>query len=457
MNVLISLLAFLVAIAVLVAVHEFGHFVVARLLGVKVLRYSIGFGKVLFSWRPRGETEYAVSALPLGGYVKLLDEREGEVPESERHRAFNRQPIWRRAAILLAGPGFNFLFALLAYWVVYMVGIPGIKPVVGTIKPGSPAAMAGLHEKDTILAVNGSATATWQAVRFGVLAAVVDERPLRLRIQPPDGEKARAVQVRYGDSKALTKPGDMLDGLGLSPWLPPVPAVLGSIDPDGPAAHAGLQPGDRVIAIDGKPAADSTVLKKRILENPGQRLIFTIMRDTKRLQIPVVPASVRADGKQVGQIGVTISEPPGYAEELDKLTAYMRFGPLDALGEGAARTGQITALTAVMVYRMVLGQASLSNLSGPINIAQYAGTWAQAGLVPFLFFLALVSISLGFVNLLPIPLLDGGQLMYLVIEMVRRKPLSEHAEAIGQRVGLSLIVLLVGFAVFNDLSRLVHS
>jgi len=454
MNVLVSLLAFIVAIAVLVAIHEFGHFIVARLLGVKVLRYSIGFGKVLFSWRPRGETEYAISALPLGGYVKLLDEREGEVPEPERHQAFNRQPIWRRAAILLAGPGFNFLFALLAYWVVYMVGIPGIKPVVGTIKPDSPVAVAGLHEKDTILAVNGSATATWQAVRFGVLAAVVDERPLKLRIQPPGEGAARVVQVRYGDPKALTQPGDLLGGLGLTPWLPPVPAVLGTIDADGPAAHAGLQSGDRIVAVNGQPVDDATAFVNLIRSHPGRRLEFTLVRGNERLHLPVVPASTSSEGKSIGHIGVAIATPPDYARDL---TAYMRFGPLDALGEGAARTGQITALTAVMVYRMVRGQASLSNLSGPINIAHYAGTWARAGLVPFLFFLALISISLGFVNLLPIPLLDGGQLLYLVIEMVRGKPLSEHAEAIGQRVGLSLIVLLVGFAVFNDISRLVHS
>ncbi len=453
MNVLISLLAFTVAIAVLVAVHEFGHFIVARLLGVKVLRFSIGFGKVLFSWRPRGETEYAISAIPLGGYVKLLDEREGNVPEAERHRAFNRQPIWRRAAILIAGPGFNFLFALLAYWVVYMAGIPGIKPVVGVVTPRSPAAVAGIREKDTIVAVNGHGTPTWQAVRFGLLSAVVDEHPLSLRVQLPAGTQ-RTVQVRYNDARALTRPGGLLTGLGFTPWLPPVPAILGKLAPDGSAAHAGLQRGDKILAIDGQPVANATAFVKQVRAYPGRRLVFTLVRDKKRLQVPVVPASIASQGKRIGHIGVEIATPPDYGKGL---TAYMRFGPVDALNEAASRTGQIIALTAVMVYRMVVGQASLSNLSGPINIAQYAGEWAQAGLVSFLFFLALISISLGFVNLLPIPLLDGGQLFYLVIETIRRKPLSERAEAIGQRVGLSLIVLLVGFAVFNDLSRLVHS
>ncbi|MGH8127788.1 MAG: RIP metalloprotease RseP [Gammaproteobacteria bacterium] len=454
MNVLISLLAFLVAVAVLIAFHEFGHYSVARLLGVKVQRYSIGFGKVLLAWRPRSGIEYAISAIPLGGYVKLLDEREGDVPEAERHRAFNRQPIWRRAAILLAGPGFNFLFAIIAYWIVYMAGIPGIKPVVGPVTPHSPVAVAGLQEKDTIIAVNGSATPTWQAVRIGLLSSVVDDRPLRLQVQQIDGER-RTARIHYGDSKALlAQPSDLLDGLGLAPWAPPLAVVLDQITPDGPAAHAGLQSGDTVLAVDGQPVANWTVFQKQIRAHPGRRLEFTVVRNEKRLQVPVVPASIISDGKRVGHVGAGVVIPSNYGQGL---IAYMRFGPLDALGEATARTGQITALTAVMVYRMVIGQASLSNLSGPIGIAHYAGAWAQAGLISFLFFLALISISLGFVNLLPIPLLDGGQLFYLVIEAIRRKPLSEYAEAIGQRVGLSLIVLLVGFAVFNDLSRLVHS
>ncbi|HYW75021.1 MAG TPA: RIP metalloprotease RseP, partial [Gammaproteobacteria bacterium] len=222
MSVLISILAFLVAVSVLVAVHEFGHFIVARMLGVKVLRYSIGFGRILISWRPRGGTEYAVSAIPLGGYVKLLDEREGEVPPEERHRAFNRQAIWRRAAILTAGPAFNFIFALVAYWIVYMVGIPGIKPVVGPVAPNTPAAVAGVHEKDTILAVNGTHTSTWQATQLALLSAVVDKQPLRLRVEAPGTHAKRTVSLHYGDIKSWTRPGKLLSGLGLQPWQPTV-------------------------------------------------------------------------------------------------------------------------------------------------------------------------------------------------------------------------------------------
>ncbi len=454
MSVLISILAFLVAISVLVAVHEFGHFIVARMLGVKVLRYSIGFGRVLMSWRPRGETEYAISALPLGGYVKLLDEREGEVPPEERHRAFNTQAVWRRAAILAAGPAFNFLFALVAYWIVYVTGIPGVKPVVGPVTPNTPAAVAGIQEKDTILAVNGSPTPTWQSANLALLSAVVDKQPLRLQVQEPDKTGKRTVTLHYGDIKSLTQPGKLLSGLGLSAWEEPIPAVIGKVDHDTPAAHAGLQKGDRIIEIDGHSISDWKQVVGFIQPHPGQRLMLTIERGHKRLKVPVVPESKKIGGKSVGLLGVKVAIAPNYGKDL---VAYMHYGPLDAIGQAAARTGQMIALTAVVSYRMVVGQVSLSNLSSPIAIAQYAGSWAQAGLVYFLYFLAIISVSLGFLNILPIPLLDGGQLFFLGVELVRRRPVSEQTEAIAQRVGLSLLVLLLGFAVFNDLSRLIHS
>ena len=454
MSVLISILAFLVAISVLVAVHEFGHFIVARLLGVKVLRYSIGFGRVLFSWRPRGETEYAVSAIPLGGYVKLLDEREGDVPPEERHRAFNRQPVWRRAAILAAGPAFNFLFAVLAYWIVYMAGIPGVKPVVGPVPPNTPAAVAGVHEKDTIVAVNGSRTPTWQATQLALLSAVVDKKPLRLRIQGAGNAGSQTVELHYGDIKSLTRPGKLLSGLGLSAWEQPIPPVIGKIDSGSAAAHAGLQKGDRVIAVDGHQISDWKQVVAYIKPRPGQRFMLTIERGHRRLKVPVVPESKMVDGKRIGRLGITGRLPPNYGKDM---VAYMHYGPLDALGQAVSRTGQIIALTAVVSYRMVVGQVSLSNLSSPIAIAQYAGSWARAGLVYFLYFLALISVSLGFLNILPIPLLDGGQLLFLGVEVVQRRPVSEQTEAIAQRVGLSLIILLLGFALFNDLSRLIHS
>ncbi len=452
MNALISIAAFLVAIAILIAVHEFGHFIVARLLGVKVLRFSIGFGRVLLARRGRSGTEYAISAIPLGGYVKLLDEREGEVAPADLPRAFNRQPVWRRAAILIAGPGFNILFAVVAYWVVFVVGIPGLKPVVGEVASGSPAARAGIVKHDTILAVDGRQTRTWQAVRLALLDGVVQERPLVLRVQGT-GNTQRLATLTYSDSKALTRPGGLLPGLGLSAWLPPIPAIVDKVEPRSPAAQAGLRPGDHVVAAAGKPVSDWQAFTTIVRAHPDQRMEVTIERSGKKITVPVTPERKEANGETFGLIGAAARMPADY---LKGLRAEMRFGPAQSVPAALGRTGEVTALTAVMLYRMAVGQASLSNLSGPIDIAHYAGAWAQAGIVPFLFFLALISISLGIINILPIPLLDGGQLFYLGIELVRRRPMSLRAEAIGQRVGLSLIVILLGFAIFNDLRRLIH-
>ncbi len=456
MTALIALVAFLVAIAILVTFHEFGHFIVARLLGVKVLRFSVGFGRVLWRWQ-RGEgTEYAISALPFGGYVKMLDEREGGVPEYERHRAFNRQPLWRRAAILFAGPAFNILLAVIIYWIVFMVGIPGIKPVLGPVAPNSPAAAVGVTEHATILAVDGKPAPTWQAARLAMLDSITLGKPLMLEIRQPDGAIATR-ELRYDDIKALTAPGGLLPGLGLSVWLPPVAPVLGKIEPGSAAARAGLQSGDRILTVNGQAVTRWQALVKQIQAAPGRRLMLQIQRDGEQLDVPVVPAGREANGKRIGHIGAAVRLPEGYDKALNALRAEYRLAPIPALVAGVGRTGEVTAMTGALIYRMASGGASLSNLSGPIGIAQAAGSLAEAGIVPYLLFLALISISLGILNLLPIPILDGGQLLYLGIEAVRRRPLSEAAEAIGQRVGLSLLVILIGFAVFNDLARILQS
>lgn len=453
MQVLISLVAFTVAIAVLITVHEFGHFIVARALGVKVLRFSVGFGRPLFRWRPRGETEYVISALPFGGYVKLLDEREGEVGEQERGRAFNNQPIFSRAAILVAGPGFNLLFAVLAYWIVFMVGVPGIKPILGPVASGTPAARAGLAEGDALLAVAGEQTATWAAARLALLERVISDRPIPVKVRTRRGEERR-VLVEYSNPKALTRPGALLRGLGFSIWMPPIPPVLGRLAPDGPAARADLRPGERVVSIEGHPIRNWKDLRRYVQKRPDTRLRFRLQTSAGTREITVFTASRKINGQVIGHIGAAPAIPRDYARNL---RADMKLDPLAAGQAAFSRTGQITVLTALMFYRMVAGQASLANLSGPISIAQYAGALFAAGVVPFLFFLAIISISLGILNLLPIPLLDGGQLFYLAIEAVRRKPLSERIEMLGQQIGIGLLVLLLGFAVFNDLSRIIHS
>lgn len=453
MSVLVPILAFIVAVAILITVHEFGHFIVARLLGVKVTRFSVGFGRPILRWQ-RGEgTEYAIGWLPLGGYVTPLDERVGEVAEADLPRAINRQPIWKRAAILTAGPAFNLLFAVFAYWAVFMAGIPGIKPVLGPVAAHSPAAQAGVAAHDTILAVNGKRTPTWQTARLAILDGVALGRPLVLEVATPAGV-TRTRTLHYNDAKALAKPEALFSGLGLEPWLPPVAPVLGRIEPDGAAARAGLATGDRIAAVDGKSVTSWKELVKAVQAAPNRRLLFEVRRDGRHIEVPVVVGTREEDGKRVGYLGVAVRIPKDYAKGL---RAEYRLGPLAALGAGAVRTGEMTAMTAAILYRMVTGSASLSNLSGPIGIAQYAGASAEAGIISFLLFLALISISLGILNLLPIPILDGGQLMFLGIECVRRRPLSEHAEALGQRLGLSLIAILLGFTVFNDLSRIIHS
>lgn len=454
MNVLIAIGAFLVAIGVLVTVHEFGHFIVARALGVKVLRFSIGFGKPIFRWCPGGETEYVIAALPLGGYVKPLDEREGPVDPSERKRALNRQPAASRAAILFAGPGFNLLFALLAYWVVFLVGIPGIKPVLGTITAGSPASRAGLVSRQTIRAVNGESVATWEAARLAMLDGVLSNRPISLVVQSKAGLKKTAI-LRYKNARSLIQPGKLFSGLGISPWYPPLAPVVGKLIRGMPADAAGLRPGERIMSINGNRITTWGQLRKYIEAHPDANVTMTVEKNNGQVvQVVARTTHQKVDGKSVGFIGAMAQRPKNYGESL---RAKMQLGPWAAARSAVLRTGQVITMTALMFYRMIVGQASLSNLSGPISIAHYAGAWAQAGVVPFLFFLALISVSLGIFNLLPIPLLDGGQLSFLVVELFRRKPLSEHAEAIAQQIGIGLVVLLVGFTVVNDISHLLHS
>lgn len=454
MTALISIVAFLVAVSILVVFHEFGHFVVARLLGVKVLRFSVGFGKPLLRWQRRGEgTEFVLAPLPFGGYVKMLDERDCEVPDHERPRAFNRQPIWRRAAILVAGPGFNVLFAVLVYWVVFMAGVPGLKPVIGPVAANSPAASAGVVEQSTIRSVNGKTTPTRQTARLAILDAVILGKPVRLNLVAPDGSVHERV-LDYSKVDNLTQPGKLFPGLGLSFWRPPIEPVIGEVTPDSAAARAGLFAGDRILAVNGQPVELWLKQLVPVLEaHPNKRVVLKVKRAGQVHNIPVVLDAKTENGKAIGQLGVTPRLPEDYGQAL---RASYSLDPLSALVQGAQRTWAITAMTGVMLYRMVSGEASLSNLSGPIGIAHSAGVLAQAGVIPFLLFLALISISLAILNLLPIPILDGGQLLYLGIEAVRRRPLSEHAEAIGQRIGLSLLAILIGFAVFNDLTRLLQ-
>jgi regulator of sigma E protease len=454
-GILTSVVAFIVAIGVLVAVHEFGHYWVARKLGFKVLRFSIGFGRPLAKrvGKEPDRTEYVIAAIPLGGYVKMLDEREGPVAPEDAARAFQSRPPLARIAVLLAGPGFNFLFAIVAFWLVFMNGVPGLKPVVGEVTVGSFAEQAGLRPEDTLLSVDGRAVATREAAMLGMLDALVDGGDVPLVVRGMDGaERALDLVVPAERRRELTEPGVLLRGLGFGFWLPRQPVVVEALAEGGPAALAGLRIGDEVVAVGGEPVADFAAFVERIRLRPGQTVTLGVRRGGDLLELPVAVEAQSDDGVLVGRIGVTVGGDLRFPEEMRTLE---RYGPLAAAGPALGETWSKTVLTVKFLWRMVTGDVSTKNISGPINIAQYAGLSALGGLAYFLGFLALVSISLGVLNLLPIPILDGGQVLYQLAEMVKGRPLSEELQIAGQKAGVVLLVALMGFAFYNDIARLI--
>ena len=452
--VVVSVLAFVFAIGVLVAIHEWGHYIVARMAGVKVLRFSVGFGKPL--WLRRAgpdQTEYCIAAIPLGGYVKLLDEREGNVDPTELSRSFNRAPLSSRIAILVAGPLMNFIFAIAAFFCMYQVGVPGIVPLVGEVRQDSIAAVAGVQEGDRIVAVNGSPVATWEGVMLGLLDGFLSDSRASLELR---GEQnlagARVVALDIGDQlSALTEPGAMLPGLGLKPWSPVLPPVIGEVVAGGAAAAAGMQAGDEVISIDGIPVNGWLDWVDFIRANPGVEVHVAVYRDGRAESLEMtIGETTGTDGLRTGLIGARADVPDDF---YDAYRAEQRYTGPRGLERAVTRTWEMSALTLRMVGRMVTGDVSPKNISGPINIAQYAGYSASIGLASFLSFLAVVSLSLGILNLLPIPVLDGGQVIYQVAEAINGKPLSERIQILGQQIGIAFLVLIMGFAFYNDLSR----
>jgi len=448
---LFNALAFVLALGVLITVHEFGHFWVARRLGVKVLRFSVGFGRPI--WRRTGRvdgTEYVVAALPLGGYVKMLDEREGEVPAAEVHRAFNRQSLRVRSAIVAAGPLFNFAFAIAAYWLVFVSGDVGTRPIVGAVSEGSPAAVAGFRPGEVVQRVNGEETPTWETVVYELLAAGVGEAPARVEVQTPDG----GIEQRLLAAAPLLDLGeqrDALGALGLTPERPSLTAVIGEVVSGEAADRAGLRPGDRLVAVDGDPIADWRAWVDYVQQRPDQALQLDFERDGLAMRTEIVPVPIERDGAVVGRIGAAVSLD---GDAMSRYRAEVRYGPVKALGVAVQKTWDLSVLTLKVVWKMVTGEASVNNLSGPISIAQSAGQSASIGLVHFLKFLALVSVSLGVLNLLPVPVLDGGHLAYFLVEALKGGPLSEEAQLLGQRVGLALLIGLMVLVLYLDLARL---
>jgi regulator of sigma E protease len=452
-----SILGFIVAISVLVAVHEFGHFWVARRLGFKVLRFSIGFGRPLWRWRggPPDFTEYWVSSIPLGGYVKMLDEREAPVPIADSPRAFNNRPVPHRIAVLLAGPGFNFLFAILAYWVMFATGVPGMKPVIGAVTEGSVAAVAGIEPTDEIEAVGGRETETMEAATFAIFDELLRDARIDLTVREADGDIKNVVLDVTGREAELTEPAALFSGLGIRPG-PVVPAVIGRVTPDSAAERAGFRVGDEVGRANSAEIANWEDWVAFIRSRPGESVEIDVLRDGQPLTIPVTIPAIEEGGRTIGRIGAEplTQLPP---EAIENLRAEQRYGVLEALPRGIEKTWEASALTVRMIGRMIVGDVSLKNMSGPISIATYAGASAQAGLAAFFDFLAIVSISLGILNLLPIPLLDGGHVVYQVVEGIKGSPLSERAMAIGQQIGVFFLIVLMSFVFYNDLTRLFGS
>jgi regulator of sigma E protease len=449
MSLVHTIIAFIVALGLLIVVHEYGHYLIARLCGVKVLRFSVGFGRPLFT-KQLNETEWVIAAIPFGGYVKMLDEREGPVEPREAHRAFNRQSVWRRFAIVVAGPVANFLFAIAVYAGLFMYGLPEAKPILGAPPEATVAAAAGVRAGDTVRAVDGERIATWQELRWRVLQAALQRQQLRLEIENERGHLG-SVMLDLRSFPTDDVESDALERIGLRLFRPPLDPVLGQVVAGGAAERAGLAAGDRVLEADGKPVASWEALVAAVQAKPEQTLVLMVERSGVRRSVEVIPAAVNAGQKRIGRIGAAPQVPPMHA---DKMVVRVQLGLGDSLWKALGKTGDIAVFSLKMLGRMLVGEVSWKHLSGPVTIADFAGQSAAMGWVSYVTFLALISISLGVLNLLPIPLLDGGHLMYYAIEIVKGSPVSERAMELGQRVGLALLLVMMAFAFYNDLNRL---
>lgn len=450
--ILINVAAFLVAILVLVTIHEFGHFWVARKLGIKVVRFSIGFGKALYSWRrPGDDTEYVIAALPLGGYVKMVDEREDDVAPADLPYAFNNQPLWKRSLVVAAGPVANFLLAILLYWGLLMAGETGVRPEVGAVEPESIAAEAAFAPGDVIESVDGRSVATWGNFWFALLSASLGGDDVAVAVTAADG--ARVVRTLPSAELAPLDPGQgFLAQVGLRRLTPSIPPVIAEVVPEQPAAAAGLAAGDRILALDGTAISDWAQFVDAVQAHPEQTVAVRVARDGVEQVLDLTPVAVTLeDGSEVGRIGAGPELPEDLFADLE---VQVRHGPVDALGEALRRVGDLSVMTLRIAGRMLVGTASVENLSSPIGIADAAGKTARFGVEPYLQFLALLSVSLGLLNLLPIPVLDGGHLLYFAVEAVLGRPLPESVQEQGQRLGLLLILCLMTLAFYVDIARI---
>ncbi len=456
MTILIAIAAFLVAIAILVGVHEFGHFWVARKLGIKIIRFAIGFGKPLWTHKSNDKdgTEYVLAAIPMGGYVKMLDEREGDVDPAEKHRAFNTQPVWKRFLVVLAGPIFNFIFAIAAFAVIQMMGVDSIRPYVGEIAPNTPAAQSGFEDKDKIVAINDIDIQSMQQVRLTLLNEYLVNPDLMIHVVTKSGNKV----TRYLDlsnTRLLSDEKDYFAKTGMSFWRPPHSIGVAKVLPNTAALEAGVKASDKLLSVDGEKIKSGKFFSDYINAHAGKSVQLGVERNGNKTTLLITPRLTEVEGKKIGRIGVALQAI--YSEEATKdlfFTRQASFG--ESLKFGFTETYNLSIMTLKVMGRLVTGEASLKNISGPITIANYAGKSASVGFSAFLTLMAIISLSLGVLNLLPIPMLDGGHLLYYIIELVKGSPVSEKVEAIGMRIGMSLVGVLMVVAIYNDIGRLIN-
>ena len=440
--------AFIFALGILVTFHEFGHFWVAQKCDVKILRFSVGFGKPLWSKRlGKDQFELVVAALPLGGYVKMLDEREGKVTDPELDRAFNRKSLAQRTAIVLAGPVFNFIFAIVAFWLMFMIGLAGLKPIVGEVENGSIAYQAGLNDNVEIIAVDSRETKTWTMVVDAFVSRIIDGDKVDIKVRDHSVVKVLTLNFEGLSIDDLAEQG-LLNKIGITPKKFKVPAIVGDVHSGLPADEAGLIAGDLIISANGERIEDWMHWVKYVQTHPEQKISIDVKRGDEYLIKELTPdKKIRDDGTVIGFIGAA-------NQPVERMFGTESYTLLPALLKGVEKTWDMSWLTLRMLGKMITGQASVKNLSGPISIAQYAGDSAQSGIAAFLWFLGIVSVSLGVLNLLPVPLLDGGHLLYYAVEFFKGSEVSESTQIIGQQIGFTLLLGLMILVFYNDIARL---
>ncbi|EGQ7762227.1 sigma E protease regulator RseP [Vibrio sp. 2304] len=450
-GILWNLISFIVALGILVAVHEFGHFWVARRCGVKVEKFSIGFGKSIWSKVGKDGTEYSISMIPLGGYVKMVDGRVDEVPEHEKHLAFDKKPLWKRTSIVAAGPIFNFLFAIFAYWLVFLIGIPAVKPVIGEVTPNSIVAEAGIESGMELKSISGIKTPDWESVNMGLISHIGDDlMTVTLTSANEVGsEVTKTLDLREWKFDPETQ--SAMQSLGFAPYTPEVYRVIEQVSQGGAAEKAGVLPGDEVVAIGQQRVTEWKQVVEAVRSNPDTPLELTVLRQGYEQTLTLTPGSRELANKEVvGFAGIA----PKVAEWPESYRFDLQFGVFESIGKAVDKTGQVIGLTISMLKKLIVGDVGLNNLSGPISIAKGAGATADYGLVYFLGFLALISVNLGIINLVPLPMLDGGHLLFFAIEAVIRRPVPEKVQEMGFRIGGAIIFSLMALALFNDFTRL---